>query len=275
MTFRSMAFAAMFAMPGPVSGDPATTGTLLGDARVIVTSDKADIRIWDHPPRVLILADDQSVEILRAYIAMLNTIVSPTFGAALFGSVHAMAVPADIGAGDERLWVRMVKGGPSGAQISLNLGQGHRYVADILVVVADRPEIAMINGLWAMAPFRTRSQLQGGPSRCFYESRSREGRLLGAYVSIVRPADREMLEECLWEELLHSLGPLSDAQGSTFFTFDNQVSWPQGTAGQDDIAARKKANDLTLIRALYESGAGPGGAPDQVIAYLDRILNDR
>ncbi len=262
-------------MAQPDMGGSPTTGTVLGDARVIVTSERSDIRIWGHPPRVLIPADDQSAEILRADIATLNTAVSPTFGAALFGSVQAMPVPADIGAGDERIWVRMAKGGPSGHQISLNLGRGHRYVTDILVVVADRPEIAMISGLWALAPLQTRSQLQGGPARCFYTSRSREGRLLGAYVSNVRPPDRGMLEECLWEELLHSLGPLTDAKGSAFFTFDDQVSWTEGTADQDDIAARKRANDLALIRALYESGAGPGGAPDQVFAYLDRILNDR
>ena len=63
MIYKSFLAIAIFCFaPYAISAeDPPTTGTLLGDARLIITSKKDDVRLWLHPPRVLVLYDGKDV----------------------------------------------------------------------------------------------------------------------------------------------------------------------------------------------------------------------
>ncbi|MEM1162985.1 MAG: DUF2927 domain-containing protein, partial [Pseudomonadota bacterium] len=82
-----------------------------------------------------------------------------------------------------------------------------------------------------------------------------------AFVSIVPPEDDKALYACLWEELLHTLGPLRDAHQTPFFSFNDRTkTWPQ------------RENDILLIKALYESGAGAGGDPEVVLRHFEALL---
>lgn len=135
---------------------------------------------------------------------------------------------------------------------------------DIVAVVGDRKTVALFNTLRRLPQSSARYQARGSQARCFYASQSSQGLRLGAYVSIIAGPDDEELEDCVWEEMLHTLGPLRDANGSAFFSFDN-------TATLEDRAGRR-ANDLLLIRALYESGAGPGCDPEVVLEHLGQLL---
>ena len=63
MIYKSFLAIAIFCFaPYAISAEgPPTTGTLLGDARLIITSKKDDVRLWSHPPRVLVLYDGKDV----------------------------------------------------------------------------------------------------------------------------------------------------------------------------------------------------------------------
>ena len=254
--------------------DPPTTGTLLGDARIIITSDKNDVRLWAHPPRVLVLSDASVRNPIRKMIQQVEDAVTSPFGDSLFGDVQFHDIPENLGAGQDKIYTRIRKNESSGFRVEIDLGSGFKHTTDILVVIADRPNLALMNGLWAMDRRNSRAQLEGGRSRCFYSTRSVNGVRAGAYVSIFSPAEEEYLNECIWEELLHTLGPLIDAKGSDFFTFDDTGNYFSELPAKEkrEMVLRKKANDLLLIRALYESGVAPGGSPDTVITYLEDLI---
>lgn len=257
--------------------NPHAHARLLEDAREIITSERNDVRLWAGAPRLLVVGDAEvELHVRRIVDVIEQAIVSP-FGDTFFGSVQFEQFPPFFGDGQGRLWVRIREGGPSGQQISLNLGQGDALLeAEIVVVVGDRVEVALMNGLWGLSPRSNRAMLQGGTARCFYSVRSHEGTRHGAFVSIFDAQNPAFLEECLWEEILHALGPLQDVEGTPYFSFDDQASNVPGSMPQDqrELDTTRRANDLLLIRALYESGVRPGDPPDGVIEYLDGLIGD-
>lgn len=265
------AFAAPLAY---AAADPETGKSILEDARLIITSAQNDVRLWAHPPRIIVFGDRVAREYVRRIVDQVEGAVETHDGSNFFGEVRFEQLPVRLGEGQQSLWVRIRKGGPSGRNIQMHLGGEAVFETDIVIIVADRPSIALMNGLWGMPPSANRSMLEGGDERCFYSAKSRHGIRFGVLVSIFPSSNLEMLEECLWEELLHALGPLQDAEGSEFFSFDNQFDMSRDltAAERNQITARKRANDLLLIRALYESGVKPGGSPDTVIDYLENLI---
>jgi hypothetical protein len=256
---------AVFSLPALAQEDPPSTGNMLGDARLIITSDKGDVRLWNHPPRVLMIASDPFVLGELAKIReTVNENVAVTFGPTFFGDWDVAVFDSEMAKGNHWLGMRTEKGGPSGRQIKALLGDAGTFYTDIVIAVGDRPTIAVLNGLWSRMPGHyTRAQMEGSKARCYYQSLTSDNNIRrSAYVSIVLPTSQDVVSECLWEEVLHTLGPLGDAVGSRFFTFDEQI----GTT------TNKRYNDILLIRALYESGAGPGGDPEIVIDYLDSLI---
>lgn len=145
--------------------------------------------------------------------------------------------------------------------VSVKFANGDNYAAGIVIAIADRQSLAVLNSLWGSAEKLSRGQISGGPGGCYYSVRSNKSVRYGAYVSVLSGEDEESLEHCIWEETLHALGPLQDAKGSPFFSFDDTA---------DEIADRRD-NDILLIRALYESGPKPGDPPDEVIDHLAKI----
>lgn len=247
--------------------DPPTTNDIVQDARLIITSNKGEVRLWHHAPRVLVLTNNRKVwaEIERIRDILENAISAP-YGDSLFGNVTFRPLPRAFGYGPQRLAMAMRKGGPSGHNVFVDLGDGQTHSVDLVIAVAPRPDIAVLNGLWGMTPNATRAQMSGGRARCFYASRSRGGVRLGAYVSIVANTGlAEDTAECLWEEILHAMGPLIDAKDTPFFTFDDR-------AGSSKF---KRDNDVLLLRALYESGTAPGDGPEKAIARFQELLSQQ
>ncbi|WP_092809790.1 DUF2927 domain-containing protein [Roseivivax marinus] len=249
-------------LTGPTTADPQTTGDLLEDARIIVTSDKDDVRLWAHPPRILVLHNEPAVvEVMRDIYQEVEEAVSSPFGDRFLGELIFASVPEGLGDGDAPMKIRMAKGGPSGAEVRVALSPEMDLRTDIVVVVADRPTVAMLNGLWGVERKYTRRQMERARGGCFYEANSLNGVKFGAYIAIATPVGRDHLRLCVREEFLQVLGPLQDADGSPFFSFNNHL----------EASAEQESNDIALIRALYESGAGPGGSPDVVIDYLETL----
>ena len=60
---------------------------------------------------------------------------------------------------------------------------------------------------------------------------------------------------------VEALGPLKDVMGTPFFSFGSEN------------APDHRENDLLLIRALYQSQAGPGGDPETVLRLFNRLLH--
>lgn len=259
-------FFVVLGMPVLAQDNPPATGHILEDARLIITSDKNDVRLWAHPPRVVVIADDPFV--LDELVKIRKTIereVDPFYGKTVFGPWTYITLDPDFADNNDPLRFRMVKGGPAGREIALYFGKTKSYRTDIVIAVSNRPTIAVLNGLWGMNRSYNRSQAQGGQARCFYDSFSKDGIRLGAYVSIVLPEDQDRTRDCIREEVLHTLGPLTDAKGTRYFTFDDKI-------GSDDT---KRANDISLLKALYESEARPGDGPSKVIRHLKALLEDR
>lgn len=277
MQFGSTFYASLMAiiiLATSAEADPETSGSLLGDAGIIIASEKNDVRLWVHPPRLLVFGDQGVEQVVRDIVETIETAVDSPFGAEFFGEVRFEELPQGLGEGQRPLSMRIREGGPSGWNIHLNLGDDLVFQTDIVLVVADRPSVAMINGLWGMSASDNRAMLEGGISRCFYSARSRNGVRYGALISVFPKPGSVRAEECLWEEIVHALGPLRDAEGSQFFSFDDEsVSLMDLTAfEQRNLDQRKRANDLLLLRALYESGVKPGDPPDVVLQYLENLI---
>ncbi len=247
--------------------DPPTTGNILEDARQIIASKKGEIRIWHHAPRVLILTDDpEIISRTNAILERMENAITPGYGDVLFGPVMTRPFPKNFGHGAERLEFRLRRDENNEIAANLRLGDGAVLKVDLVIAVGHRPNIAVLNGLWGMSPNHNRAQMSGGRARCFYSSRSKNGRRLGAYVSIVDHSGfAEDTAECLWEEILHAMGPLIDAKGSPFFTFDDQ-------AGSTE---RKKQNDILLLKAMYESGTEAGEGPEKTLRVFADLLDQR
>ena len=239
-----------------------TSGNLLDDARRIITSDKGDVRLWAHPPRVVVITTDPFVrDELGRIRQAIEAVVPPITGDSFFGRWEFIKPHAGFAGGHAPLGMRLVKGGPAGSEIALNLGHGQLFRADIVIASADRATIAVLNGLWGLSAANTRRQMEGGRTHCFHSVYSREGVRRGAYVSMVTPRDQREISDCLWEDLLQTLGPLETLTDTPFFSFDHKIL-------STEVQRR---NDLLLLRALYESDAGPGGSPSVVIRYLDKL----
>ncbi len=262
------------------AGRADTYDSLLKDARHIISSQKGDVRLWAHPPRILLIGPEDAEQHLRTIMAQVEASIISPFGDHFFGPLHIGVLPETFASGQHPLSLRIQKGGPSGGHVVLELGPTQtgtelRYETDIVIFVGSRRDVAMINGLWGMNPKHNRAMLEGGKARCFYAARSSQGVRYGALVSIYPDETDALLEECLWEELLHALGPLQDADGTAFFSFDDRRDGSKTSLAQKRLIKQRRANDLLLLRALYESGAGPGGAPDTVLHHLDTLIRAR
>lgn len=253
--------------------DKLTTNDIIGDARLIITSNKNDIRLWAHAPRMLVFGGADVAAQVMVIVDKVDSAVDAPWGPRFFGDVDFAALPEDLGTSQRRVWFRLVEGGPSGREISLKLDEEKEYRTDIVVVVGNRAETAIMDSLWARQSAGSRRAIvEGGKARCFYQTISRGGQRYASHVSIFPSEDRkDELRECLWEEILHTLGPLTDAQGSPFFSFDDRSASLHGIP--PDVVQYKRENDLLLLRALYESGAGPGWAPDLALEYLKTLVN--
>ena len=178
MYFRSIFYASLLAImfsAGSSQADPETSGSLLGDARLIITSEKNDVRLWAHQPRMLVIGGHRVEQVIQEIVERVEANVESPFGSGFFGEIRYETLPQRFGEGQQALSVRIREGGPSGRNIHVNLGDGFVFQTDIIVIVADRPSIAMINGLWGMSRRDNRAMLEGGKSRCFYSARSRDG----------------------------------------------------------------------------------------------------
>lgn len=251
-------------LPASAQDDVPSTGDLIQDARIIITSDKGDVRLWSHAPRVVLLYQEPwAIDAVQAVLTEVEDAVHSPFDGPFFGGLTHVKLPQNLGEADTPMVMQVVKGGPTGGHVHIQLSETIDVFADIVVAVADRPAIAVLNGLWAIDPRFTQAQMKGGRARCFYSVTSRKGLRYGAFASIVPHADPGSTADCIREELLHTLGPLTDAEGSRHFTFDNE----------DIDTDAKRQNDLALIRALYESGVAPGDPPDRALDYLRGLID--
>ena len=242
--------------------DPPSTGTVRGDARLIITSKKGDVRLWDRPPRVLILSNDDRAEaIMQAIREKIETSVKSPFGPTFFSSWEYRKLADQPDLETAPTYFNVAKNKDVFAEIELAYPDGDKETADIVVLVADRITLSLYNSLWGQTARYIRRQAAGRRYSCVYSSQSKNGVRYGAYASTLSGESEEDLRACLWEEFLHTLGPLIDADGSPFFSFNESV---------DDEGLQ--ANDILLIRALYESGAKPGDPPDKVLDYLDTLF---
>jgi len=252
--------------------DPPSTGNITQDARLIITSEKGDVRIWSHAPRVLIYAPSAERPAIAAVIDTIEAAVASPFGPTLFSAVTYRDLPQNLGADETLLRIAGRRGGPAEIEMEVDLGDG-KHTTDILIMVGNRRDVAVVNGLYGVSPQTTRPQMRGGQARCFYNTRSRKGVRVMAYVTIVPFADAAETEECYWEEILHALGPLQDAEDTPFFSFDDRGDWQLDLSPSE--VAQRRANDMALIRALYESGVKPGDPPEVALDYFETLLDVR
>lgn len=245
--------------------DRPTTGDPLEDARLVVTSAGGEVRIWHKPPRVLVLADRQDVltEIERIG-NVLEDRIAPSYGPYLFESWTYASFPEDFGEVQNAEYSFVINARDSGeTYVQVNLGADVDEEVDLVIAVGSRSEIAVLNGLWGLPLSYQRAQMSGRTWPCFYSSRSRNGERLGGFVSIVdQGQESNDLDVCLWEEILHSMGPLIDADGSEFYSFDEMPTQ----------SLVKMENDILLLRSLYESGIERGDNADKAISYLRELL---
>ena len=242
--------------------DPPSTGTLRGDAKLIITSDKNDVRLWDRPPRVLILSTDDRVETMMAAIReKIEGAVRSPFGGPFFSSwtYRKLTGPPELEAAPNYFYV--AKDDELVAQIKLAYPKGVDEHYDIVVLVGDRLTMSLYNSLWGLDARASRRMAAGRQLSCHYSVISKHGVRLGAYAAVLATETDAILQACLWEEFLHTLGPLTDAKGTPYFSFNDNA---------DDEGLQE--NDLLLIRALYESGAKPGDPPDKALDYLEQLF---
>ncbi|MEM7188043.1 MAG: hypothetical protein AAF439_00395 [Pseudomonadota bacterium] len=242
-----------------------TTGNVLKDAYLIIADTRGRVILWDRAPRVLIIsADPRAKKMMETIRDRIETEVKPPFGPPFFESWTYVPVAKDWPKDDVRLSLRAIPKNKRGRGIAVSLPEVFTGNTDIAVVIADRKTTAVINGLWGMKGWQARHQAEGDERGCFYQTIHYDQVRESAYVSVVAPEEDNELFDCLWQEMMLAFGGLKQAQLSVYFSINH--------GAKND---RTRTNDLLLMRALYESGAGPGGRAETVIEYFDKLFRRR
>jgi len=106
-----------------------------------------------------------------------------------------------------------------------------------------------------------RQYLQGqGP--CFYATASNNGGMINGMIFISPTEAADFVEDCVYEELVHAMGLVNDADNTPWFTFDNLPGH------------KPRDYDERLLRALYDPRVSTGSTVDDVVAIYEALSMD-
>lgn len=91
------------------------------------------------------------------------------------------------------------------------------------------------------------------PNHCFYNTNSDANSILFGRILISSELDMTKQAQCIYEEMVQSMGLMNDAQDSAFFTFDNLTG------------DKPRDYDLRLLSALYDTKVRNGDGVDKVL----------
>ena len=247
--------------------DPAVSADLPSerrDAITILSNDSGGIRKWSHSPEVVVIYRDHDVKAqFEAVLEQIRT-GAPNFvgfaGVSYFdlgtieGDFHGKILTRlqRTGEGDEErsTFGMRVAAGRDGVQI---------LSGNIFIFALDADELMLMGSLTSASASYVRRVERGLDPVCWYKSHSRSDTIQIAFVYIYDSPQFRHIKECLYEELIQSLGLLNDANCSPHFTLDD------GLGGFE-----RRRNDLRLLDRLYDTQFPPGSPAARVAdAYME------
>lgn len=240
----------LFSAPGVVAAEEKP---LYDQAVEILASERGTVRRWAYAPKLTVIHDgNPHREQIDGLVAMINAGIPgfPGIGATEFfdlsqfnrrlaGNTH-FRMPAVDFDGIEGSIVRALFAGEEEAQNQVVTGS-------IFIFLTSLEDGITFGALTQSTKRLSRQFAEGGDMRCYFNVMSKNDELRAGFIFINMDDAQTPIAECLYEELMQTLGLLNDSQGSSVFTFDNT-----------GIVREDREPDFQLLRALYSESVTPG-----------------
>jgi len=224
------------------------------EIHTILDAGEGQVRKWLEPPTIVVVyRNDRIPEMVNDAVAIIEEGRDNFFG---YGEVTLL----DLDDIDGDLFKRLDIGVRSNdLSFSWKTSGGILSVeGDIFVFALDLPEVLYVSALTRIEGRFTQGIARRSEYSCYYNVWSRDDILRFAGVYIRSDGSENSLRDCLYEELIQSLGLLNDAEGTEVFTLND---------AREKIGKREA--DRTLLDALYAPSVVIGEATDSVIEYLE------
>lgn len=230
----------------------------LDDVAVILGGTGERVRKWQRAPQIVVFTqgefDRESLRGVVEFIELNTSLELPPESIFSFSSEEIDAISAGVA----------FSYNPAAADIGgsgVEFYTANRQIAsgDIFIFWLERPYAAyfsVLTGTSGTLPNLSRGFAEG-KENCFFHMRSKTGAIFASLIFINSRFDPTSAKACLYEELVQSMGLVADAEGSKYFTFNNQVG--QKSPNRDDA----------ILRALYDKRVNPG---DPVQSVLDLYI---
>lgn len=227
----------------------------LADAGVILNAKANTVKKWQYPPRIVVV-HDRPVD--RDAFAEVTGFIRNATGLDM-AMPDFVELTADM-LGDRfytasRYKPRKTLAGQMTTDLLIAGVEDISLTANVFIFVVS-PQLAshfmVLTAYGRSSANLPRAYVQGtGP--CYFNVLSNAQSIHFGTILIAPELAQEVNKECIYEEMVQSMGLMNDAQDSSFFTFDNLMG------------IKPRAYDLRLLSALYDTQVSNGDGVDKVL----------
>jgi hypothetical protein len=225
----------------------------------ILSSNSGTVRKWMYAPKITVIHDgDPQQDQINGLVELVNSRI-PNFPGvntieffdlsqyqrSLAGNTHFRMRTTDFD-GVEGSIVRALFQGEEEAQNILLTG-------NIFIFLTGLENNILFGALTQSTERLSRQFAEGGDMRCYFNLMSKNDELRAGFIFINNRDAKTPIADCIYEELMQTLGLLNDSQGSSVFTFDN--------TGDE---RENKEPDFRLLQALYSENVAAGDQAEKV-----------
>ena len=237
---------------------------ILADARTILDAHQGKVLKWGYTPTIAVIHDGQfDFDYLDDVLTNIRreTKLDIVTAAVKRVDINQLEFPF-VGNSNFRL-LRGARSDPKDRLGRLTLGRNPPITADLFIFHVPVLEGSYFNLLSVLANGKAglpRQYAEGG--HCYFSMVGNKGRTQQARVFIGTNLTKKGQQDCIYEEVMQTMGLANDAEGSSHFTFDGQVGF------------RDRTNDYLLLRALYDPSIAHGGPVANVVTLFDRLRDE-
>lgn len=238
----------------------AQAGDDLADARIILNAKANTVKKWQYAPRITVVHDRP---IDREAFSEVTGFISGATGLDL-------AIPDFVELAGDSLGERFY----TASRYAPRTTQAGRMTSDLLIAGAQDLQLSANIFIFVVSPRLAshfmvltaygrsssnlpRAYVQGtGP--CYFNVLSNAQSIHFGTILIAPELGADIMQACIYEEMVQAMGLMNDAEGSPFFTFDNLAD------------AKPRDFDQRLLSALYDAQVLNGDGVEKVLGiYAD------
>lgn len=232
------------------------------DARTILDARRGKVLKWSYTPSIAVIHSGRfDFTYLDDVLDEIRTATQMDIPAVKRVDINALEFPF-VGASNFRL-LRGVRDNPKDRLGRLTLGRNRPITADIFIFHLPVLEGSYLNLLSVLSNGKAglpREYAEKGA--CYFSMVGNEGRTQQARVFIGVNLTQKGQHDCIYEEVMQTMGLANDAEGTRHFTFDGLAQYVDRT------------NDYLLLRALYDPRIPYEGSADAVVKIFDALRRE-